>query len=316
MLVPNSPSDGISSISINGSATAPSTILTVGSWDNSVSCYEMQNTGNNLSNVVAQAQIKHDAPVLCTALGADGITSYSGGADGVIKAWNVTQPATSAQSIGQHDAPVRTLNFIPEMNVLISGSWDRSLRVWDMRTPNPVGQLALSERVYASDAKRGILVTGTADKMVQVFDLSKGLHKISEFKSPLNYQTRSISIFADGAGFVMGCIEGRCAVEYFSELSKKTLPKSKTDPNFMFKCHRDKKSEKDPSVNIYSVNAISFHSLNTFVTAGSDVTLFYFVFTLDINFKCTVRIIIFREFFASGTRRPRRDCIRWRSSRT
>jgi mRNA export factor len=125
------------------------------------------------------------------------------------------------------------------------------------------------------DAKRGVLVAGTADKQMHVFDLSKGLQKIAEYKSPLSYQTRSVSIFADGAGYVMGCIEGRAAVEYFSEMSKKSAPKQKNDPNFIFKCHRDKKSDKDPSVTIYSVNAIAFHPLNTFCTAGSDGILCY-----------------------------------------
>jgi mRNA export factor len=125
MQVQNAPSDGISCLALNGSATTPSTILTVGSWDSTLSCYEMQNLNTNLSGVVAQSQLKHDAPVLCTSLGADGMTSYSAGCDGIIKSWNVTQPATSAQNIGKHDAPVRHMNYIPEMSVLITGSWDR-----------------------------------------------------------------------------------------------------------------------------------------------------------------------------------------------
>jgi mRNA export factor len=116
--VPSSPSDGVSSISINGSANSQSTMMTVGSWDNSVYCYELQNLNNNsFSGVAPQSQLKHDAPVLCTAIGADGMTSYSSGCDGVVKMWNVTQPATSAQNIGKHDAPVRCMNYLPEMNV-------------------------------------------------------------------------------------------------------------------------------------------------------------------------------------------------------
>jgi mRNA export factor len=123
------------------------------------------------------------------------------------------------------------------------------------------------------DAKQRCLVVGTSDKQVHCYDLSSGLQKVGEYKSPLSYQTRAMSIFADGQGFVMGCIEGRAAVEYFSELPKKLQPKTKQDPNFMFKCHRDKKSEKDPSAQIFGVNAICFHNFNTFCTAGSDGVL-------------------------------------------
>lgn len=37
----------------------------------------------------------------------DNTTIYSGGADNVVKMWNVTQGAASAQSLGRHDAPVK-----------------------------------------------------------------------------------------------------------------------------------------------------------------------------------------------------------------
>ena len=68
--------------------------------------------------------------------------------------------------------------------------------MWDLRQPTPAATLPLSERVYAMDAKGQILVTSTADKMIHVHDLTAGT-KVSEFKSPLTYQTRCIAIFHD-----------------------------------------------------------------------------------------------------------------------
>ena len=35
------------------------------------------------------------------------MTSFSGGCDGAVKMWNVTQGPTAAQTIGSHDQPVK-----------------------------------------------------------------------------------------------------------------------------------------------------------------------------------------------------------------
>lgn len=188
------------------------------------------------------------------------MTSFSAGCDGTVRMWNISQPSQSASIIGRHDQPVKALKFLPEINCVVTGSWDKSIRVWDMRSPSAAANIQLSERVYAMDAKGKIVVVGTGDKQVHVFEYS---NKIGEFKSPLNFQTRCISIFEDNTGFAMGCIEGRVAIEYYMEIQNKNKPKSATARSFVFKCHRH---END----IFSVNAIDFHRYNTFCTAGSD----------------------------------------------
>ena len=47
--------------------------------------------------------------------------------------------------------------------MLITGSWDRTVRYWDLRQPNPVHTQQLPERVYAMDAVFPVLVVGLAD---------------------------------------------------------------------------------------------------------------------------------------------------------
>lgn len=200
------------------------------------------------------------------------MTCYSGGCDGKLRSWNVSQPSTSASVIGQHGAPIKAIKFLPQSNMVITGSWDKTLRVWDCRTPNPVATAQLSERVYTMDARQTAVVVGTADKMLHVFDLTSGLNKVAQYKSPIDHQTRTVSIFADCKGFAVGTIEGRIAIEYFSEMQKKNPNdanyKIPNTPNFIFKYHRDKRN--DGGYDIYSVNCIGFHPLNTFCTAGSD----------------------------------------------
>lgn len=73
-------------------------------------------------------------------------------------------------------------------------------------------------------------------------------------QSELKFQTRSIAAFCDKAGFVVGSIEGRCAVTYISGKG-----------NFAFKCHRR-------GNDVFCVNSISAHPQfnRVFATAGSD----------------------------------------------
>ena len=80
----------------------------------------------------------------------------------------------------------RELKFLPEHNVVVSSSWDKTVlpldsyiktdvaqvKVWDARQPNPVVSLQLSERAHCMDARNTALVVGTADRKLSVFELA------------------------------------------------------------------------------------------------------------------------------------------------
>lgn len=270
--IPSPPSDGISCISVNSN----SNMMILTSWDNTVSCYELvvAPTGK-VNQATPKAQIRHDSPVLCSEIAPDGVTVFSAGCDRTVKMWNPTQ-GTTTQTIGQHDQPIRSMRFVPSLNVLVTGSWDKTVRVWDCRQPTPAMSITLNERVHCMDVKGEAMVVGTADKNMHVFNVADGFKKLAEYQSPLAFQTRTVSIFNDRSGYAIGCIEGRVAVEYFSEMGKKGVTPTAKDPkslNFVFKCHRQKRDEATGNTDIYSVNDIAFHPLNTFCTAGSDGTL-------------------------------------------
>ncbi len=68
--------------------------------------------------------------------------------------------------IVQHTAPVKCCRWIADKRYLITGSWDQSVRCWDLRTPpTPVAQVAMGERVYAMDCKFPVMVCGMAEAM-------------------------------------------------------------------------------------------------------------------------------------------------------
>ena len=97
--------------------------------------------------------------------------------------YDVRNAGSSAQVIGTHDAAIRCVKVVPGRNVFITGGWDKTVKVWDARSPQPVTGITLGERIYAMDANQTKLVVGTADKKCHVFDISQGnLREVASFE--------------------------------------------------------------------------------------------------------------------------------------
>ncbi len=154
--------------------------------------------------------------------------------------------------------------------MLVTGSWDKTVKYWDLRSSTPVANIENQERVYSMDVKNKLLVIATADRYINIVNLDEPTKFYKTLQSPLKYQTRVVSCFTDAMGFAVGSIEGRCAIQYVEDKD--------ANLNFSFKCHRETPStgpNREVS-SVYAVNAISFHPQHgTFSTAGSDGTFHF-----------------------------------------
>ncbi|KAG6414903.1 hypothetical protein SASPL_122278 [Salvia splendens] len=191
------PSDSVSSLSFSPKAN----VFVATSWDNQVGCWEVKKSGNELSTV-HMGSMSHDKPVLCSAWKDDGTTVFSGGCDKQVKMWPLAsggQPVT----VAVHDSPVKEVSWIPEMNLLVTGSWDKTLRYWDLRQQSPTWVQQLPDRCYALAVQHSLMVVGTADRNIIVFDLQKPQTEYKRFVSPLQHQTRCLAAFPDKQGFLI-----------------------------------------------------------------------------------------------------------------
>ncbi|CAG8786509.1 17742_t:CDS:2, partial [Dentiscutata erythropus] len=186
----------------------------------------------------------------------DGFRVVSGGADNAGRCFDITTQQSTQIAI--HDQPIRCIKYVDQAYLVATASWDKTIKYWDMRTPSPVLTVNLPERCYAMDAIYPLMVVGTADRLVQIYNLGRPSTPYKTCQSPLKFQTRYISCFPSGDGYAIGSIEGRVGIQYVEEKDNLT--------NYSFRCHRD-------GNNVYSVNSISFHPIyGTFSTAGSDGT--------------------------------------------
>lgn len=166
------------------------------------------------------ATVTQATPVLDVAFPDDN-TVYSGALDGTVNCIDI--PSGHVQQIGRHEAAVRTVRFLPSRGLLVSGSWDQGMKVWDPRSPTPlIKAIGLPGKVYAMSATQDWLVVGTSGRHVLIFDVRKlefGMPE-QQRESSLKYQTRCIACGTDQQGYALGSVEGRVAMEVIDPSSE------------------------------------------------------------------------------------------------
>ncbi|KAJ1985752.1 mitotic spindle checkpoint protein Bub3 [Dimargaris cristalligena] len=285
--LPNAPADGISSLTF--SPTQPDRLL-VTSWDKTIRLYDV-------SQPVLLGQYETAAAVLdaCFA-GTSPKRIYSGGLDPVVRGWDIE--TRTQVSLGTHEAPVKCVKFADAHGVVVTGSWDKTVGLWDPRAsaatavariglestdaeilaawaqgdassasangPDQlqVGRYMQPERVFSLDVVDHTIVVAMAGRHVFLYDIRNMKETLQRRESSLKYMTRAVRCMPDGRGYVTSSIEGRVAVEFFDPAPAAQAHK------YAFKCHRQVVQGVDV---VYPVNALAFHpTQGTFASGGSD----------------------------------------------
>jgi mRNA export factor len=228
------------------------------SWDQMVRVWEVKETGDGTKGE-PRAALTHSAPVLSTCFSGDGNKVFSGDCSKQVVCWDLTSNVSMPLD-GKpiHDSPVSVVQYLADQNLLMTGSWDKTVKYWDGRTPGPVLVVNLPDKMFSANAKGDLLVAGCANRKVLIYNLKNPTVPYSAIDSPLKFQTRCVNAFIDQKGFAIGSIEGRVAIHH--------IDPGEQHKNFAFKCHREQNSQ-----HIYAVNAIDHHPrYGTFATCGSD----------------------------------------------
>jgi mRNA export factor len=260
---------GLSNIVFKKTPTPqPKELLCASSWDNKVYTFQVQVNQQGQVGQASQVQAcQFPKPTMDVCFGVpqsphDNNVFAACADNGVYMMTNFNQ----STKIGQFNAPVSAVRAITVNNtpMVIATSWDRTLKLFDARQPNPAVNVNLSERVYCMDARNvngsnGIAVACTADRKCHVFQFPNFQRPVTDNPTTLKKPPRCVAVTPDGTGICVGSIEGRIAVHYFAD------PNAAQKKTFAFKCHRQNKAKL-----VFPVNDITFSPFNTFVTAGSD----------------------------------------------
>ncbi|KAK0630715.1 WD40-repeat-containing domain protein [Bombardia bombarda] len=253
--------------------------LAAASWDGKVYIYD----ATNASSIKGIAMITTEGPVFDCDFKKDGTLVAAAGADKKVHVLDAASGKT--MTLAGHEAPIRNVRFvnIPQAqdSIIATGSWDKTVRYWDLRQDKPVATLNCDERVYAMDAGGTRLVVALANNKVHLVDLSSNPVAFADtVQSPLTHQTRSVSVTTDGARWAIGSIEGRAGLQAAADT---------TVTNFTWRCHREAhtSTSRNSVAKVWAVNDVSFlpTDKDVLATAGSDGTFSFW----DIKAKTKLK---------------------------
>lgn len=229
-IVSDTPNDSISSIS-----WSKSNLISTGCWDKNIYTWKFQ---KNEAKPVQMISL--EAPILCTTYSDDNL--YSGSCDGHIYLHQFEQSTL----IGQHEAPVKTVHYSKELSLLITGSFDKTVKFWDVRQKKHVHSISISGKVNVSSVFEKKIMIGTQDQLL----LYEGMDFISAYTP--SFSIRSLSLFSNG--YAIGSMEGKVSIQYYKE------------KGYSFKCHRI------PDEKISAVHSIHYNPQkpHIFATTGLD----------------------------------------------
>lgn len=173
-------------------------------------------------------------------------TFICGGADGAISA--------NGKQIGAHEDAVSSLAYSAGTSQIISGSFDSTVKTWDLRTPNLIADLKVQNKIYSLCTMGPYsVICGCGNQTIFTFDTRRP-EKGKLTKSPLQYNISCVCATDDM--YAIGSFEGRVGIC------------DSRDNTFSFKAHF--KVEDDAKL-IYSTNAMCFNpKTQDLATGGGD----------------------------------------------
>ena len=95
--------------------------------------------------------------------------TFTGACDNKVRFFDL--PSQKETLVGSHEFAVKTVHFHPNFNILLTGSWDKTIKFWDFKSNNPCSTINLADRVYATCMKDNFLAVATGNHRISVYDV-------------------------------------------------------------------------------------------------------------------------------------------------
>ncbi|CZT05528.1 related to S.pombe beta-transducin [Rhynchosporium agropyri] len=206
-------------------SSSPSTYILTGSADRSIRLYNPSRPSSGLADPLAppkptqliQTYSAHGYEVLSLSVANDNATFASAGGDRSVFLWDVGTAQTIRRLGGNqgHTARVNTVTFAGQgESVLVSGSFDASVRIWDLKSQSykPIMVLedardsiscVLAGRDGGIGGSEFEIVTGSVDGRVRCYDLRFGRTETDVIGTSVTSLERT----RDGKGLLVGGLD-------------------------------------------------------------------------------------------------------------
>lgn len=249
--IPEAPADSVSDIAF----TRDNTAMAVSAWDSTVTVYALSAGGYGAPQAPRRTRVHTlSGPALTTAF--FGATLLAGLVDGSLVCIDSAGTQTPIPAHGGGVKGVRNYND----QFVVTGSFDGTLKFWDLKSTTPMHTIPLPAKVYALSLSGNLLCVGLSNKTVMIFDMNN-IGVPASFTTRFSYGLRSVGCGLDMDSFAVGGVEAK--IEIFS--------RSVETKKYIVRAHRD-------STRLYSVNLVRYYPAdpNVIVSGGADGTLVWF----------------------------------------
>lgn len=249
--IPEAPADSVSDISF----TPDNAAMAVSAWDSTVTVYALSLGGYGAPQAPRRTRVHAlPAPALSTAF--FGSTLLAGLVDGSLVCIDAAGTQTAIPAHGAGVKGVRNYNN----QFVVTGSFDGTLKFWDLKSTAPIHTIPLPAKVYALSLSGSLLCVALSNKTIMVFDMNN-MGVPASFTSRFTYGLRSVGCGLDMDSFAVGGIEAK--IEIFS--------RSVETKKYIARAHRE-------GTRLYAVNIVRYYPAdpNILVSGGADGTLIWF----------------------------------------
>lgn len=259
MEISSPPADSISRVRF---APRDDEHLLAAGWDGKIHVYNLAD-GQDRKLTTLDSRDNEEFPILDATFTRSKAQILSTGLSKHLSLWDVNSGSEKKLGQGTWDSPVSCLEFHQGSNTAFCGSWDGTVRTFDVRLHKEQDTVKCESKIYCMDQAGDKILVGMNNKKISVFDVRKMNAPMMVRDSGLRYMLRNVKLMADGEGFVASSVEGRVAWEYFDPSNPEAKP-----AKYAFKCHRENLDGKE---RIHPVNVLAVHPLHgTFATGGCD----------------------------------------------
>jgi len=175
------------------------TLLASGSNSGELKLWDVS-TGRNVHTETHRQEIIH-----AVAFSSDGKYVASAGTAQAVHLLEIA--SKRSLDLSGHAKEITSLVFIPNSSLLASGSTDKTIRIWDLKTGNTVkiiNNLSADVNALAVSFDGKILAAGTADNKIQLMKLTNGEDSTPQVLSGHTGEVFALSFSRDGKWLASG----------------------------------------------------------------------------------------------------------------